>query len=208
MSSPKRVAVLGATGSIGSSAAVELAEHRDKFRTVAVAARSSIDKLADTAKLLGADTAVTSDVEKCGELKNALAGTGIDVKAGNEALVEISTREDVDIVLCAIIGVAGIRPVIEALRCGKTVALASKEVLCLAGELVMKEAGKSPGGRLIPVDSEHSGVFQCLAGRRPDEIAKIWLTASGGPFRTASKEKISGATLGDALKHPTWSMGR
>ena len=208
MPSLKRVAVLGATGSIGSSAAVELAEHRDRFQTVAVAARSSIDKLVSTAKLLGADTAVTSDPGKYGELKDALSGTGIAVRAGEEALVDISTRKDVDIVLCAIIGVAGIRPVIEALRCGKTVALASKEVLCLAGELVMKEAAKSPGGRLIPVDSEHSGVFQCLAGRRGGEISKIWLTASGGPFRTRSKEEIARATLQDALKHPTWSMGR
>ena len=208
MSCCKNVVVLGATGSIGSSAAIELAEHRDLFRTVAVAARSNTEKLAATARLLGADIAVTSDVSKHGELARALGGTGIAVESGEEALVAISTRSDVDIVLCAIIGVAGIRPVIEALRCGKTVALASKEVLCLAGELVMKEAAKSPGGRIVPVDSEHSGVFQCLAGRSPDEIAKIWLTASGGPFRKWSREEIARATLSDALKHPTWSMGQ
>lgn len=208
MSERKRVAVLGATGSIGSSAALELAWHRDKFKTVAVAARASIEKLAETAKTLEAGIAVTSDIARQAELERALEGSGITVAAGEEALVDIAVRDDVDIVLCAIIGVAGIRPVIEALRHGKTVALASKEVLCLAGELVMKEAAKSPGGKLVPVDSEHSGVFQCLAGRAPEEIAKIWLTASGGPFRTKSKEEIANATLADALKHPTWSMGR
>ena len=208
MSEPKRVAVLGATGSIGSSAALELAFHRDKFRTVAVAANKSIAKLAETAKLLGADTAITGDVSLEDELRKELSGSGIAAKSGEAALIETVEREDVDIVLCAIIGVAGIRPVISALRCGKTVALASKEVLCLAGELVMREAAKSPGGRIVPVDSEHSGVFQCLAGRDPKEISKLWLTASGGPFRTWKKEDIARATCSDALKHPTWSMGR
>lgn len=208
MSEPQRVAVLGATGSIGSSAALELAFHRDKFRTVAVAANKSIAKLAETAKLLGADTAITGDVSLEDELRKELSGSGIVAKSGEAALIETVEREDVDIVLCAIIGVAGIRPVISALRCGKTVALASKEVLCLAGELVMREAAKSPGGRIVPVDSEHSGVFQCLAGRDPKEISKLWLTASGGPFRTWKKEDIARATCADALKHPTWSMGR
>lgn len=208
MSEPKRVAVLGATGSIGSSAALELAFHREKFRTVAVAANKSIAKLAETAKLLGADTAITGDVSLEDELRKELSGSGIAAKSGEAALIETVEREDVDIVLCAIIGVAGIRPVISALRCGKTVALASKEVLCLAGELVMREAAKSPGGRIVPVDSEHSGVFQCLAGRDPKEISKLWLTASGGPFRTWKKEDIARATCSDALKHPTWSMGR
>ena len=137
-----------------------------------------------------------------------LDGSGIAAKSGEAALVEIAERSDVDIVLCAIIGVAGIRPVISALRCGKTVALASKEVLCLAGELVMEEARKSPGGKIVPVDSEHSGIFQCLAGRSDNEISKLWLTASGGPFRTWKKEDIAKATVTDALKHPTWSMGQ
>ena len=183
MADIKNVAVLGVTGSIGSSATIELLENPHKFRTVAVAANKSIDKLAQTAKLLGADTAVTGDPSLEPVLARALDGSGISCGAGEAELVRIAERDDVDILLCAIIGVAGIRPVISALRCGKTVALASKEVLCLAGELVMEEARKSPGGKIVPVDSEHSGVFQCLAGRRPDEISKIWLTASGGPFR-------------------------
>ena len=208
MSAKKNVAVLGVTGSIGSSATLELISHKDKFNTVAVAANKSIGKLAQAAKTLGADTAVTSDVSLESELARELADSGIAAKSGEAALVEIATRSDVDIVLCAIIGVAGIRPVISALRCGKTVALASKEVLCLAGELVMEEARKSPGGKLVPVDSEHSGVFQCLSGRNSDEISKIWLTASGGPFRTWKKEDIAKASCADALKHPTWSMGQ
>ena len=208
MAEKKNVALLGATGSIGSSAAAELLYHRDKFNTVAVAANKSISKLAQTAKLLGADTAVTGDKTLEKELAEQLDGSGIAAKSGEAALVEIAERSDVDIVLCAIIGVAGIRPVISALRCGKTVALASKEVLCLAGELVMEEVRKSPGGKIVPVDSEHSGIFQCLAGRSGNEISKLWLTASGGPFRTWKKEDIAKATVTDALKHPTWSMGQ
>lgn len=208
MSQKKNVAVLGVTGSIGSSAALELIYHKDKFNTVAVAANKSISKLAQAAKLLGADTAVTSDISLESSLAKELENSGIAAKSGEAALIEIAERKDVDIVLCAIIGVAGIRPVISALRCGKTVALASKEVLCLAGELVMEEARKSPGGKIVPVDSEHSGVFQCLAGRRSDEISKLWLTASGGPFRIWKKEDIAKATCADALKHPTWSMGQ
>ena len=208
MAEKKNVALLGATGSIGSSAAAELLYHRDKFNTVAVAANKSISKLAQTAKLLGADTAVTGDKTLEKELAKQLDGSGIAAKSGEAALVEIAERSDVDIVLCAIIGVAGIRPVISALRCGKTVALASKEVLCLAGELVMEEARKSPGGKIVPVDSEHSGIFQCLAGRSGNEISKLWLTASGGPFRTWKKEDIAKAAVTDALKHPTWSMGQ
>ena len=208
MSDRKNVVLLGATGSIGSSAAIELAYHRDKFRTVAVAADKSISKLAATAKELGAEIAVTADTSLESKLAGELGESGITAKSGEQAIEELVIRDDVDIVLCAIIGVAGIKPVISALRCGKTVALASKEVLCLAGELVMEEARKSPGGRIVPVDSEHSGVFQCLAGRDPDEISKIWLTASGGPFRKWSCEDIARATCADALKHPTWSMGR
>ena len=208
MSLKKNVVLLGATGSIGSSAALELAYHRDKFNTVAVAANKSIGKLAETAVKLGAKIAVTGDCSLENDLAKALDNTGIAVSSGEQAMIDLVEREDVDIVLCAIIGVAGIRPVISALRCGKTVALASKEVLCLAGELVMEEARKSPGGKIVPVDSEHSGVFQCLAGRNPDEISKIWLTASGGPFRKWSKEDIARANCADALKHPTWSMGR
>lgn len=208
MSRKKNVVLLGATGSIGSSAALELAYFRDKFNTAAVAANKSIAKLAETAVKLGAQIAVTSDVSLESELAGMLSGSGISSASGEDAMVDLVTRDDVDIVLCAIIGVAGIKPVISALRCGKTVALASKEVLCLAGELVMEEARKSPGGKIIPVDSEHSGVFQCLAGRNPDEISKIWLTASGGPFRKWSKDDIAKASCADALKHPTWSMGR
>ena len=204
----KKIAILGVTGSIGRSAVAEVKYHSDIFKVVAVAANNSIKELAAVASELNCSAAVTGNADRVKELENELSGTQIAVSGGEDALVSLAEREDVDIVLCAIIGVAGIRPVIAALRKGKKVALASKEVLCLAGELVMQEARKSPGGGIIPVDSEHSGIFQCLAGRNNSEISSLWLTASGGPFRTWSKEQIERATCADALKHPTWSMGR
>ena len=202
----KRVVVLGATGSIGRNAAEVLKLNRDRFDVVALAARNSVDELARQAEDLSPDLVITSAEDRYGALKARLPD-GVRCAAGMESMTEVVRRPDVDIVLCAIIGTAGIRPALAALAAGKQVALASKEVLVLAGELVMRAAAASPGGRIIPVDSEHSGVFQGLAGRRPDEVAKIWLTASGGPFRTWPKEKIEAATLQDALRHPTWNMG-
>jgi len=183
------VAVLGATGSIGSSTASVLAAHPERFRTVALAAHSSRDSLQETARRLNAENyALTSET-------------------GNGILTEYATHPDVDIVLCAMTGVVGIEPVLAALAAGKRVALASKEVLVMAGDIVMKAAAESTG-ELIPVDSEHSAVFQCLTGRRRDEIKKITITASGGPFLRWSAEKIARATPAEALAHPTWSMGR
>ena len=188
-SRPRGVAVLGATGSIGRSAASVLAAHPERFRTVALAAHRSGDALAAVAaKLHTAVTLLTSE-------------------SGDDALVELVLRDDVDIVLCAMTGIVGVAPVIAALRAGKRVALASKEVLVMAGDIVMREARNSPG-ELIPVDSEHSALFQCLAGRPADEVTKLVITASGGPFRTWSKERIATATPEEALAHPTWNMGR
>jgi len=203
----KKVVVLGATGSIGKNAALELAAYPDRFEVTGLAARSNIDELARQAALFHPGYVVTTDVARKGELEGKVPAN-CRVLAGEEALTELVTRPEVDIVICAIIGTAGIVPVLRALECGKRVALASKEVLCMAGELVMARAGSVPGAELLPVDSEHSGVFQCLAGRRGDEIRRLWLTASGGPFRTWSREAIAGATLADALKHPTWNMGK
>lgn len=202
----KKVVVLGATGSIGKNAALELAAYSDRFEVTGLAARSSIDELVRQAELFSPREVVTTDPGRLEELKSKLP-PGVKARCGQEALLDMVTAEDVDIVLCAIIGTGGIYPVLRALECGKRVALASKEVLCMAGELVMAKAQSVPGAQIIPVDSEHSGVFQCLAGRDPREISRLWLTASGGPFRTWSKEKIARATLADALKHPTWSMG-
>lgn len=202
----KKVAVLGATGSIGRNAALELAAYPERFEVAGLAARNNIDELVRQANIFHPARVATTDPARAAELAAKLPA-GSKACCGEEALIDMVSDPDVDIVLCAIIGVTGIRPVLRALECGKRVALASKEVLCMAGELVMHKAKSVPGAEIIPVDSEHSGVFQCLAGRRPDEISRLWLTASGGPFRNWSKEKIQNASLEDALKHPTWSMG-
>ena len=185
---PRGVALLGATGSIGRSAASVLAAHPGMFRAVVLAAHRSGDALAAAAARLRPEV------------------TLLTAETGDEALVEAVLREDVDIVLCAMTGVVGVAPVIAALRAGKRVALASKEVLVMAGDIVMREAANSPG-ELIPVDSEHSALWQCLAGRSCREVSKLVITASGGPFRTWSADRIAAATPADALAHPTWSMG-
>jgi len=202
----KKVVVLGATGSIGRNAALELEAYPEKFEVVGLAARGSVDELVRQARIFHPHTVVATDEARCEELAAKLPA-GCRALAGEEALTELAASPEVDIVLCAIIGTAGIVPVLKALECGKRVALASKEVLCMAGELVMKAAKETPGAELLPIDSEHSGVFQCLAGRRPEEVARLWLTASGGPFRTWSAEAIARATVEDALRHPTWNMG-
>jgi len=203
----QRVTVLGASGSIGKSTADVLAANPDKYSVYALAAKENIDELCRQSELFSPCQVITASEDKFPELQRRLAGK-TQVLCGMDAMIAAATAPEVDIVLCAIIGTAGILPVLAALKAGKKVALASKEVLVLAGELVMKAAAESPGGMIVPVDSEHSGVFQCLAGRRNDEIRKVWLTASGGPFRTWEKEKIFHASLKDALAHPTWNMGR
>ncbi len=201
------VVVLGATGSIGKSAADVLAANKDIYKVHTIAACNNIAELTRQCELLSPANVITASKEKYPELQKSI-GSGAKTSCGMDAMTEIVVQDDVDMVLCAIIGTAGINPVLAALKAGKHVALASKEVLVLAGELVMKAAAESPGGRIVPVDSEHSGVFQCLAGRSKEEIRKVWLTASGGPFRNWEKEKIANATVEQALAHPTWSMGK
>ena len=203
----KGVALLGATGSIGQNACSVISGFEDRFETVLVAARSSIEQLADSAVKLNSKIALTTDPEKYDLLSRSLPDS-IRCAAGMEALIDTVTSPQVDIVLCAIIGTAGIKPVLAAIEAGKTIALASKEVMVAAGDLVNAALQANPRARIIPVDSEHSGVFQALAGRLPEEIDTIWLTASGGPFRTWERERINHASLQDALAHPTWAMGQ
>ncbi|MBR2345721.1 MAG: 1-deoxy-D-xylulose-5-phosphate reductoisomerase [Lentisphaeria bacterium] len=203
----KNVVVLGASGSIGRSTADVLKVNRDRFAVFALAAKNNIEELALQTRELAPQQVITAAPEKFAALREMLP-PGVACGCGMDAMIAAAEHPDVDIVLCAIVGTEGILPVLAALRAGKTVALASKEVLVLAGELVMKAAAESPGGKIIPVDSEHSGVFQCISNRRSDEIAKIWLTASGGPFRTWDAKRIENASLKDALAHPTWNMGR
>ena len=198
----KNIAVLGATGSIGRSAAAVIASDPTRFRLYAAAARNSSDGLVkQCAELHPAVAALTDETAARDTERRLPAGT--KMLAGPDSLVEISTLPEVDIVLCAVTGVTGLRAVIAALKAGKRVALASKEVMVMAGDIV----NAIPTGEIVPVDSEHSGVFQCLAGRDRSEISRITLTASGGPFRKWSRERIAGATFADALKHPVWKMG-
>jgi 1-deoxy-D-xylulose-5-phosphate reductoisomerase len=192
------VAVLGSTGSIGRSTLQVLARQRERFRVVAITGHSNKDLLA----------------QQAAEWKPAFVGlvngggTGEGGRGkGTACLVEAATHPDVQIVVNGIVGAAGLEATLAALQAGKRVALANKETLVMAGELVTR-AAREGGGEIVPVDSEHSAVLQCVAGRRPTELARLILTASGGPFRTWGPERVSQATVAEALKHPTWTMGK
>lgn len=202
----KNVVVLGSTGSIGRSTAAVLRAHPERFHVAGLVARNSLRELAAQAAEFHPGTVITTDPARLEELKEQLP-PGQACGAGFEAVQKLVTAPETDIVVCAIVGTGGLEPVIAALRAGKQVALASKEVLVMAGELVRRELDASPGGSIVPVDSEHSAIFQCLAGRDSAEVKQLWLTASGGPFRDWSAERIAAATLQDALAHPTWNMG-
>ncbi len=193
----KGVAVLGSTGSIGTAALRVLARHRDRFRVVALTAFGRKDQLA--AQAAAFQPAFVS-----------LVGGGQgreDWREGKESLVEAATRPDVDVVLNGIVGAAGLEATLAALGAGKRVALANKETLVMAGDLV-SEAARRGGGEIVPVDSEHSAVLQCLSGRPGSDLARIVLTASGGPFHAWDAERVHSATVQEALNHPTWKMGR
>jgi len=197
----KGVAILGATGSIGASALAVLAQHPDRFRAVALTAHRSVEALRALVERHRPSLAVVSDApvpEAC--------DAGARWISGRDALLEAATHPDADIVVNALVGAAGLEPTLAALEAGKRVALANKESLVCGGPLVLQAAERG-GGELIPVDSEHSAIFQCLAGARPAEVARLILTASGGPFRAWAPELISAATAADALRHPTWDMG-
>jgi 1-deoxy-D-xylulose-5-phosphate reductoisomerase len=200
-----RLTVLGATGSIGKSTLDLVARAPDRFEIVALTAQTNAHALAALARQHRAKLAVIGD-EKClGELRDALAGTGIRAAAGADALIEAALMP-ADCVMAAIVGAAGLRPTFAAASCGARVALANKECLVSAGHVFTAEIKRS-GAELLPVDSEHSAAFQALAGADPESIEKIVLTASGGPFRTWTREALETATPEQALKHPNWSMG-
>ena len=203
---PKGVVILGATGYIGKSAARVLEALPGHFRVIGLVARNNTGELARQAALFRPRLTVTTAPERLDELKSALP-SGLAAAAGDAPVLDLVTAPETDTVLCAIVGTGGLEPVIAALRAGKRVALASKEVMVMAGELIRRELAASPGGEIVPVDSEHSAIFQCLAGHPAREVKNLWLTASGGPFREWSAERIAAATLRDALAHPTWDMG-
>jgi len=200
----KNVVILGSTGSIGKNAVEVIKSFPNRFSVYGIAASNSIDLLAQQAKELNCKNIVCSD-ELAVELKKKVSND-CDVKSSIDGMIKMVTAKEVDIVLCAVVGTSALLPVLEAIKAKKDIAIASKEILVMAGELVMKEA-KLNKVKLIPVDSEHCAIFQCLEGKKHLDLSKIILTASGGPFRTWSKQEIEQATCEQALKHPTWSMG-
>jgi 1-deoxy-D-xylulose-5-phosphate reductoisomerase len=201
----RRIAILGATGSIGKSTLDLVERSPERFEVVAVTAATNAEALAQIARRTGAKLAVVADEGRFAELKEQLAGSGCEAAAGEGALIAAATSE-ADLVIPAIVGCAGLKPVMAAVEAGKTVALANKEALVTAGSLMTDAAARS-SATIIPVDSEHNAIFQCLAGSRAEDVSRIILTASGGPFRTASSEAISAATPAQAVAHPNWSMG-
>jgi 1-deoxy-D-xylulose-5-phosphate reductoisomerase len=198
----KGVSILGATGSIGRSALAVLDQHPDRFRAVALTAHRSGDALLGLARRYRPSLAVVAD----GPAPAGAESTDTEWATGRQALLDAATHPDADVVLNALVGAAGLEPTLAALRAGKRLALANKESLVCAGPLVL-EAARQGGGELLPVDSEHSAILQCLQGSRASDVRRVVLTASGGPFRDWPAEMLAGVTPADALRHPTWDMG-
>lgn len=204
----RRVVILGSTGSIGTSALKVARDIPERMEVVGLAAHSSYKALAAQAIEFGARQVCLFDSAHASELRKLLPA-GTRVLTGLDGLCELATMEEADMVLVSIIGTAGLKPTLEAIEAGKDLAIASKEILVMAGEVVMNRAA-AKGIHVLPVDSEHNAIFQCLQGHRggPEEVSRLILTASGGPFRQWPKEKLADVTLEQALKHPTWQMGR
>lgn len=205
MEKKKSVAILGSTGSIGTQALDVVRSFPDKFEVSALTASNSVDLLIRQALEFKPEVVVIIKEEYYSQVKAALANIECRVLVGEEGLIEAATLVGVEVVLNAIVGAAGLRPTVEAIKCGKDIALANKETLVIAGELVMDLARKH-NVKMLPVDSEHSAIFQCLVGE-DNAIEKIYLTASGGPFRGKTAEDLARVTREQALKHPNWAMG-
>lgn len=201
----RKIAILGATGSIGRSTLDLVERAPERFEVVALTARRNVKELASAALRTGARLAVVAETEHLTILETLLEGSGCKAAAGPEALIEAAGGE-AEWVMAAIVGCAGLPPTMAAVEAGKTVALANKEALVTAGAL-MTEAAQRSGATLLPVDSEHNAIFQCLAGSRLEEVERLVLTASGGPFRDASEQQLREATPAQAVAHPKWSMG-
>jgi len=201
----KKIAILGATGSIGRSTLDLVERAPDRFEVVALTARRNVGELAGAALRTGARLAVVAEPERLAELERLLEGSACKAAAGPEALIEAAGGE-AEWVMAAIVGCAGLLPTMAAVEAGKTVALANKEALVTAGGL-MTDAAKRSSATLLPVDSEHNAIFQCLAGNRLEEVERLVLTASGGPFRTATEQQLREATPAQAVAHPKWLMG-
>ena len=204
-SQPRRLSILGSTGSIGCSTLDLVERNREAFEIEALTANSSVSRLAVQAKQFGARLAVVADESCYEDLKDALSGTGIEVAAGAEAVAEAAARP-ADWVMAAIVGAAGLAPTLSAIRQGGVVGLANKETLVCAGSLMTTEVADR-GAQLLPVDSEHNAIFQVLDLEQPESIDRLILTASGGPFRTFSRDQMATVTPAQAVAHPNWDMG-
>jgi 1-deoxy-D-xylulose-5-phosphate reductoisomerase len=200
----KRISILGATGSVGASTLDLIEGAPDEFAVAAVTASSRVEDLAAIARRTRAELAVIADESLAGELRSALEGSGCRVEAGAQGLAEAATLGDLTV--AAIVGCAGLEPVMAAIEAGRPVALANKEALVTAGELMIG-AARSSGSTIIPIDSEHNAIFQCIAGNSSRDIERLVLTASGGPFRSSSAAEMARATPAEAIAHPNWSMG-
>lgn len=203
----KRIVLLGATGSIGTSTIDVVERHPERLRIQTVVANTNVEKLAIAAKRTNAKTAIIGDETKYLTLKKELSGLRINVAAGKTAILEACQDDECNIVLNALVGAAGVEPTLRAIQTGKKVALANKESLVCAGELIT-EAAKKFQTQIIPIDSEHSAIFQTIVGESLEAISKLILTASGGPFRELDESLFDQITPQDALKHPTWRMGK
>ena len=204
----KRIAILGSTGSIGTQTLDVIRANKDKFELVAISANNSIDLLLDQIKEFKPKYVAVYNENSAKKLKEMIPDDiKIEVLSGMKGLKDISSLDEIDVLLTAIVGMIGLVPTLCAIKNGKDIALANKETLVCAGELVMSEA-KKYGVKILPVDSEHSAIFQCLNGERNKEVEKIILTASGGPFRGKKREDLIHITKNEALKHPNWDMGR
>ena len=202
----RHIAILGSTGSIGRQALDVIGQHRDLFEVELLTANNSTDLLISQAIEFDVNTVVICNEDKYQEVKDALDPHDIKVFAGMQSVCDLVTGDNIDIVLTSMVGFSGLSSTVAAVGAGKTIALANKETLVAAGKIVMDMAAKT-GARILPVDSEHSAIFQCLMGSAGAPVEKIHLTASGGPFRTWSREDIAKATRAQALNHPNWSMG-
>ncbi len=202
----KNIAIIGSTGSIGTQT-LDIVRANKDLKVVAISAGSNIELLEKQAREFQPDIVGIWDEDKAKQLRIALSDVNIRVVSGMEGLIEIATYEPAEVLVTAIVGMIGIRPTIEAIKAGKDIALANKETLVTAGHIIMPLA-KEMGVKILPVDSEHSAIFQCIHGETDNKISRLLITASGGPFRGKKREELEAVTVEDALKHPNWAMGR
>ncbi len=201
----KRLAILGSTGSVGEQTLAVAQRFPERFEVVALAAGRNVEKLAEQARVFRPALISVADADSAAALRERLGGEAGEIGTGEAGLEAVATC-DADLVVSGLVGAVGLRPTLAAIRAGRDVALANKEVLVMAGALVLREV-QAHGVRLLPVDSEHSAIFQVLAGQRREDVARLVLTASGGPFRTWPAERIARASVQEALNHPNWDMG-